>query len=132
MIDRRISWFYIFIIAISGCALITHREELATLKQVGRSQDEIAHFVKTQKEAFSRLKEDITSNAVACGASKETILKKYGEPVLSRSSDAGPISEVFLYRHPTKYFSSDRIYLYFDNSGKLDHWEYKPTNSDSQ
>jgi hypothetical protein len=35
-------------------------------------------------------------------------------------------ADVLLYRYSTKYFTSDKVYAYFDTSGKLTRWEYVP------
>jgi len=61
------------------------------------------------------------------GLTKKRIIKIYGDPVLTKKiEDSPPMTEALLYRHPTKYFSSDRVLLYLDEAQELIHWEYKP------
>jgi hypothetical protein len=116
-----------FFFIISGCVLIRYSEQLKTLREVGKAQSEIYRYIEEQEASFYKLKETVKNNQLQLGISKEEIVASYGEPVISREvSNNPPIKEVLLYRHPTHYFSSDRIYLYFDNSDRLTYWEYKP------
>ena len=73
------------------------------------------------------MREDLKNNRLAKGMLTKQILATYGEPILSKEvSDKDSAKEVFLYRHPTEFFSSDRIYLYFDNDKRLLFWEFEP------
>ena len=54
-------------------------------------------------------------------------IRTYGDPVLTVHSDQEASEvETLLFRHPTDYFTSDRVYATFDESGKLISWEHKP------
>ena len=53
---------------------------------------------------------------------------KYESRIKKAESDL--FQEVWLYRHPTEYFSTDKLYLYFDETSKLIEIEYKPANKE--
>ena len=111
---------------VSGCATIKHADQLLTLKSVGNSQEEIARYVDKQAELFKKLVEDIKDERLEIGEPKDNILSWYGEPVLSKEILGDSfVKEELLYRHPTEYFTSDRVYLYFDIADELVRWEYE-------
>jgi len=114
----------LILFSVSGCFFLP--ESLKTLKSVGDSQDEIEAYLTRQLELFNQLLVDLKNEVIKTGISKKRFMCIYGEPVLSEEV-AEPLGGVkFLYRHPTEYFKSDRIYLYFDQEEKLVRWEYKP------
>ena len=79
-----------------------------------------------------KLKDDINNGRLRKGASKKYIIDAYFEPVLAKkSADDSGAKEILLYRNPTEYFQSDRIYLSFDNRGRLVSWELKPADCQS-
>jgi hypothetical protein len=120
--------FILFIFLIGGCSFLSHYDELITLKRLGDSQREIDNYLENQKKEFEFLKDDIKNNRLIAGTAKQDILSTYGEPVLIKQiKDKDKIKEIFLYRHPTQYFSSDRIYLYFDEQERLYSWELQPS-----
>jgi len=97
-----------------------------TLKRVGDSQAEIERYLTRQQELFKQLVHDLKQEKLRKGISKRRFIKSYGDPVLTRRDESHPQQEILLYRHPTEYFTSDRVYAYFDETGKLVRWEYKP------
>lgn len=119
---KLIIYFSIFI--LSGCSPLFNISGLVNLKRYGNNQDEIKDYIEKQEGLFFKLKEDINNNRLKTGTSKKQILSKYGEFILSNSvKDETDINEIILYRHPTQYFSSDKVYLYFDKEKKLRFWK---------
>ncbi|MCU0652052.1 MAG: hypothetical protein MUC39_03825 [Candidatus Omnitrophica bacterium] len=113
-------YFSIFI--LSGCM-----QGAMTLKRLQNSQAELKDVVSKDEENFLLLGEDLKNNRLQKGISKKEILDKYGEPIYSRLiSDNTQRKEFSVYRHPTEFFSSDLIYLYFDKDKRLLSWEIKP------
>jgi hypothetical protein len=97
------------------------------LKRTGEAQSEIQKYVDRQESLFYALRDDVENNKLEAGVLKEDIVRSYGEPVIEREvKDKQGVTEELLYRHPTRYFTSDRIYLYFSNTGELVFWEYFP------
>ena len=109
---------------LSGCCFLP--PGLKTLKSVGRSQDEIKVYLARQSKLFNKLLGDLNNNKLRQGVTKDQFIRIYGEPILSKRAVEFLGEEILLYRHPTKYFQSDRVYVYFDKEEKLIRWEYKP------
>lgn len=105
--------------------MLIDKDKLLTLKRLGANQKEMGRYVSRQVKAFDNLANDLENNKVAVGISKEDFIAIYGDPVLSWEVTNSSAREVFLYRYPTKYFTFDKAYLFFDESGKLVSWEYK-------
>ena len=117
---------YFFILTLTGCSMITHHDELMRLKRLGDNQKQMQRYIKQQEKFFYKLRRDVKRNRLRKGTSKEKILVRYGEPILTKPiEDKADIKEIFLYRHPTEYFSTDLIYLYFDEGQCLSFWELK-------
>jgi len=114
---------------MSGCFFLP--KSLKTLKSVGDSQDEISTYLAKQLELFNQLLVDLEDEVVEPGISKKRFIRTYGEPILVKEVSEPSGGIVLLYRHPTEYFKSDRVYLYFDQEEKLVRWEYKPYRDDS-
>jgi len=108
---------------MNGCALVKYSDQIEVLKEIGRNQGEIQDYLNRQEELFELLLEDIENENLEEGVSKQYVLKKYGEPIYSKDIEN---TEKFLYRHPVEYFSCEKVYLYFNDSGKLEHWEHVP------
>jgi len=111
------------ILFIGGCSRV---EGLLTLKELGNSQDQMQRYVDRQKTYFLKLVKDIKEKKVTIGSSVDHIVRRYGEPVLVKKGPEELSGKIFLYREPTNYFESDKVYLYFDKEEKLIKWEYEP------
>lgn len=108
---------------VTGCAKL---QGLMTLKRLGDSQKQIEDYLTRQKELFDVLVADIKEGTLREGMTKRQFIKTYGEPVLTRHDESLPQQEILLYRHPTEYFTSDRVYASFNETGTLIRWEYEP------
>ena len=118
---------YFLIFAVAGCAVINKYDGVMTLKRFGDEQKQIENYLKKQEALFYRLKSDIESNKLTKGITKRNILSTYGNPIFSRKLiDNEELREVLLYRHPTEYFSTDKVYLYFDEKQNLCLWKFEP------
>ena len=114
----------LILFSMSGCFFLP--EGLKTLKSVGDSQDKIEAYLTRQVKFFNKLLTDLEKEVLEPGISKQRFMHTYGQPILSKEVTE-PLGGVkFLYRHPTEYFKSDRVYLYFDQEENLVRWEYKP------
>ena len=106
---------------LAGCATASHYQELLALKRLSDNQKEIEAYVRAQELLFNKLKEDIQGNLLAQGVSKEEILARYGDPIFCKPLPEK--GESCFYRHPTRYFNTDSIYLFFDQDEKLHSWD---------
>ena len=114
------------VLYLQGCILFS--PELKTLKEVGESQKKIDLYLVRQNELFEKLVDDLKKEQLAAGTLKSEFIDVYGEPVLAERSPDSSSGEIMLYRHPTEYFNSDKVYVHFDQEGRLIHWEYIPVN----
>ena len=114
----------LFLFTIQGCLFLP--ESLKTLKSVGDSQERIEAYLAKQLKFFNQLLVDLKDEAIEPGISKKRFMSIYGEPILSKEVSEPPDGLMLLYRHPTEYFKSDRVYFYFDQEENLVSWEYKP------
>lgn len=124
MIKAFLGVYVLIIFVTAGCALLP--EGLMTLKRVGDSQKQIGRYLAKQEKLFDKMLRDVKNGRIKPGISQNRLISIYGEPVITKSSKEPTIAEIFLYRYPTEYFSSDKVYLYFDKSGKLVHLKYEP------
>ena len=110
---------------LTGCAKVSHLDQLLTLKDLAGEQAAINRDIKKQDANFDRMREEAKAGTLERYSSKRKILKEFGEPVYTRAveQDGGQI-EAWLYRHATEYFGTDKVYLYFDVQGKLVRSEY--------
>ncbi|MFH1519991.1 MAG: hypothetical protein ABIE75_05445 [Candidatus Omnitrophota bacterium] len=115
---------YLALFCLAGCLFLP--QSLKALKQVGASQAEIETYLARQVKLFDKLLVDLKREALKQGMPKNKIIATYGEPVLAKEVTEPSSGQVLLYRHPTEYFQSDRVYLYFNQKGKLIRWEHKP------
>lgn len=115
----------VFLVFSSGCAKLKHLDQLLTLKAFSEEQDKLVSIVANQDKSFDLLRSSYLSGKLGSYQSKTDILKDFGKPILIEADKKGPISEIWLYRYSTKYFSSDKIYLYFDDKDKLSKIEYE-------
>jgi hypothetical protein len=107
-------------------------DELLTLKSISDSQRDIDIYLKKQEKGFKKLADDINNGRLHKGVSRKYIIDTYYEPVLAKKvDDDSGVKEILLYRDPTEYFQSDRIYLSFNNRGRLVSWELKPADCQS-
>ena len=119
----------ICIILFSSQGCIFFNKEIMTLKRAGDSQKQISSYIKKQVKLFDKLVGDLKNDKLKPGVSKSSIISIYGDPVLITKKPAPLYGEVLLYRHPTEFFNSDKVYLYFDGDWILIGWEYEPANS---
>jgi hypothetical protein len=124
--NRRLLFVFIALITIlGGCAFFNKAPQLLTLKRVSNSQKQMERCVEKKKNYLKKLIKDINTNRLKKGITYRRFIKLYGEPVLEKDSDKKNIKKRLLYRHPTEYFNTDKVYLYFDRLDKLVSWKYQ-------
>ncbi len=124
----KIACFVAVILLFSSCSVVKYSQEINTLRSLAASDKKITKYLSSQEDNFKKLLKDYESKDLKEGLSKKTILSRYGDPVLEWNISAleRGYSYKFLYRYPTRYFSSDKIYLYFDLNNKLAKIDYIP------
>lgn len=110
------------VLVVGGCSYAAHYKELTILKKFGESQGKIDDYVKEQRKYFYKLMEDVNADYLKKGMSKGYIIAKYGEPIFCKIEKITSNDEACLYREPLKYFTTDKVYLYFDRDERLYLW----------
>ena len=124
---RKIILVYCFLIFISGCAILEHKDQLLTLKSLGDDQDRQKKFIERQEKNFKLLLSDIEKGALKKGTTRRQILSRFGEPISIKEIGDDPMFlEQFTYRHPEQFFGSEKVYLFFDKNQALAEWLYEP------
>lgn len=108
-----------------GCATLSHLEELLTMKALSDNQTQQEEFVLKENERFEKLLDVIKGDRLGEYPNKESFLQAFGEPIFSKERKRqGKKVEEWLYRYAARLFDSDKVYLYFDESGKLVDFDY--------
>ena len=128
MINRFLILSLLVAFSIFGCAFLP--EGLMTLKRAGDSQKQISKYLTKQGKLFDKLLADVKRERLKPGISQKRVISAYGSPVLIKASRQPPVVEIFLYRRPTEYFNSEKVYLYFDQAAKLIHLEHELPNQE--
>lgn len=113
--------------ALSGCAKLAHLQELLTLKGLSDNQAAQQKYVEKQDKRFEQLLEAVKANRMNEFSDQKAFLKAFGEPIFKKSTDTS--GQKWLYRYTAKLFGSEKVYLYFDQSGKLLNYEHVKPNS---
>jgi hypothetical protein len=115
--------FIVFIFVSGGCTVLEHKEQISVLQGIEKSRKDIDDYMSEQARGFSMLKHDIDNNRLEAGISERYAIAKYGDPVFKENSEKNTTkTRRLFYRDPLDYFSEDRIYLDFDENGKLTDW----------
>lgn len=95
-------------------------EGINSLVEVGKSMADINAAQQEETRSFDRVNAAVKSGAIRKGIAKESIRAQYGEPVIS-NEDAATKREKWVYIPATSsFFEGEKIYLFFDNTGKVD------------
>lgn len=114
---KRFSVLMVILLFSCGCAKLSHLQELLTLKSFSDNQDAQKRYVEKQDKKFDQLLAVVKAGRLNEFSDKKSFLKEFGEPIFTKKLDDG--SEEWLYRYTAKLFGSEKVYLYFNNSGKL-------------
>jgi len=124
-ITRVLTVFSVCLI-LGGCILLPGGKRIVRLQGYSANRTQIEMYVEQQEELYSKLKADINSGALRLGIPKQIILERYSDPIFCNDDpQVGPpdIAEICLFRRPTVYFTTDKVYLYFDKNYKLSAWQ---------
>ncbi len=118
-------YLIVTVLFIAGCVSSKefNYEGIRNLSQLAVEQRRLGCYLKKQEALVAQLRSDILEGTLQKGMRQDAIIVLYGEPVVSRELAASDNkNEVFIYRHPTRFFSTDIMYLYFDGAGFLSAW----------
>lgn len=95
------------------CVLAGCSQPLRTLVDLGAEQKNQRALVKKEDVRFKVLLDDIRHGRLKIGTTlRSQVIARYGEPVLVED-------KTLLYRRPVEFFNAPKVYLDFDESGRL-------------
>jgi hypothetical protein len=128
----RLKWaLVVFVFLLQGCVYLSHSSELLFLKSFADNEKEKENYIRSQETGFVQLKQDISDGRLNPGILKKEVIARYFEPINCLPIEVPPDTSACLYRNPTKYFFSDKIYLYFDEHDTLTRWELIPKDKEN-
>jgi hypothetical protein len=112
---------------LTGCAKISHMQELLTLKAYSEDQARKDNYVEKRDTQFKNLIMTARDKGMEGYENQKQILYDFGEPVFKEPINReGVVYERWMYREQVKFVGSEKVYLNFDQQGKLANWEYVP------
>ena len=117
----------------SGCAPLTHLDQLLTLEGIGANKALQKQHVKKQDQDFEKLLKVVQENKLSEHPNQDSIRRAFGDPIFVKDVEKdGRKQTKWLYRYSVKPFGSEKLYLYFDADGRLINSEYmkKPPAKD--
>jgi hypothetical protein len=105
------------LMVFAGCARVSG---ISTLSAMGADADYHEERVRTETERFESVRHAILENRIARGMTSAAFVREYGEPVIAMEEGG---RTVYLYKPGNvSWFSSEKIYIYFDSAMILDEW----------
>ncbi len=115
------------ILVLTGCAQVSHTQELLRLQGYSNEKDRQGLLVQQQNKLFERLLAQAKSGELKKYPDDKSIFAAFGPPVFEKRLivEQTPYI-VWMYRYSTKLFGSDKVYLYFDLQGYLQIYDFSP------
>lgn len=134
MNPKQFLFFLILIFLIEGCVPLSKLDKLLTLKAYSKNKDAQQAYCEFQTKNFEKLLDVVKEGNINQYPDKKSFYKAFGAPIFVKElTQGGQFVEKWLYRHSTKAFNSEKIYLYFDQTGKLIDWMHiLPTKTDNK
>ncbi|MEW6008837.1 MAG: hypothetical protein AB1629_04300 [Candidatus Omnitrophota bacterium] len=115
---RKIIWILLCALLLASCS-----QNLKLLLQINNEDKVLKRDLRLEERGFSLLLHDLKQDKLKLGTLKKDIIARYGHPILEFPLQTESAVEKLLYRYPTKYFDSEKVYLYFDNNNELTDWD---------
>jgi len=110
---------------LSGCAKISHLDQLLTLKGLADEQVQMGKQIDEQDQKFEMMLSEMKEGTIDQYLNKRKIVREFGEPIYIKIVKRDDQQmEIWLYRYATKFFGSEKIYLTFDSDDNLVKSEY--------
>ena len=130
---KRIGVLIVMLVISCGCTKVKHLPQLLTLKAYSGEQESIENYVHTQDDLFAQMLADINSGDIKLFTTKEEFLGRYGDPIYEKEEQHdGVFVRKLLYRNQKEFFGSEKVYLYFDEQGRLLNLEYIPGKKEGE
>jgi len=120
---------YLMLICLgfSGCVALENLDQLNELGDYSREKDAQHRNVKTINDHYDVLIKAIAKGNFSDYKDASSLVHAFGEPILKK--DLGNGTQRWLYRYAIYRLAKDKVYVYFDRSGKILKWEKLPCQS---
>lgn len=106
------------LVFLSGCA---HLDDINKMMALKRSDDMKQYVLNQETASFEKVKKYMDSGKMEKGMGMQSVLKEFGEPLLIYYESPGA---KWVYKPASaSWFEGEKIYLFFDEEGKLVKWE---------
>ncbi|MCR4338110.1 MAG: hypothetical protein NUV91_09935 [Candidatus Omnitrophica bacterium] len=110
---------------LTGCAKIAHMQELLRLKSYSENKDLQAKSVEKQNQNFEKLLAAVQEDPPHQYSTERKFRREFGRPIFIKQKEKdGEIYNIWLYRYSTKFFNAEKVYVSFNQKGKLVSWEH--------
>lgn len=114
----------IILFFLTGCAKVSHLDQLLTLKDLSEEQDSLQRYIQEQDRKFEFLLQAVEDGTIQRYTKARRILKDFGEPVYKEEmTRENPTVQRWVYRYARRFFGSPKVCLYVDAGGRLLRWE---------
>ena len=125
---RKLIFLVTIVIFSSGCMKLrqlAHLGPMLTLKSVSDNGEVKKQYVTEYDARFEQLLEAAKSGTLQQYSNQSDFLEHFGTPIYKRTMVRNAqMTEEWMYRYATKLSNSERVYLYFDDTGKLISWKH--------
>jgi hypothetical protein len=133
-----IPYLLLVLLSLSGCTILSNTDELSVLGDYSREKDTQDRLVKSINDHYDALVKAKMPNCFDFGRlghcegrndypDEASFTRSFGDPLFKKDlSDGG---QRWLYRYAILRLAKDKVYVYFDRTGKLIKWEKIPCPS---
>ena len=115
------------LLSLSGCTIIAHNGELSALGDYSRDKDNQHRLVKSIDDHYDAMTKAIDQKAIGNYKDETSFVYSFWDPISKKDLSDG--TQRWLYRYAIFRFAKDKVYVYFDRSGKMIKWEKIPCPS---
>ena len=135
---RIVPYLLAVLLCLSGCIILSNTDELSVLGDYSREKDNQHRLVKSindHYDALTKAKMPNCSDFERLGhcegvnnyPDEASFVYSFGDPILKKDLSGG--GQRWLYRYAIFRLAKDKVYVYFDRTGKLTKWEKIPCPS---
>jgi hypothetical protein len=122
-----IPYLLMVLLGLCGCTILSKTDDLSVLGDYSREKDNQHRLVKSINDHYDALIKVIDQRTISDYKDEASFVYSFGEPILKKDlSDGG---QRWLYRYAVFSLAKDKVYVYFDRTGKLVKWERIPCPS---
>jgi hypothetical protein len=124
---RIVPYLLAVLLCLSGCIILSNTDELSVMGDYSREKDNQNRLVKSINDHYDALTRAIDQKVIGDYKDKASFVYSFGDPILKKDLSGG--GQRWLYCYAIFRLAKDKVYVYFDRTGKLIKWEKIPCPS---